>query len=42
MGDPATKVDLLVMGDGYTATEAEQSSKDARRFPETLLDLTVP
>jgi len=36
MGDPATKVDLLVMGDGYTAAERGKFEKDARRFLETL------
>jgi hypothetical protein len=36
MGDPATKVDLLVMGDGYTAAERGKFEKDARRFLEKL------
>jgi IgA Peptidase M64/Peptidase M64 N-terminus len=36
MGDPATKVDLLVLGDGYTAAERSKFEKDARRFVETL------
>src|SRR5438094_730282 len=36
MGDPATKVDLLVMGDGYTAAERGKFEKDARRFLATL------
>jgi hypothetical protein len=36
MGDPATKVDLLVMGDGYTAEERDKFEKDARRFLEKL------
>jgi len=36
MGDPATKVDLLVMGDGYTAVERGKFEKDARQFLETL------
>src|SRR6266550_421961 len=36
MGDPATKVDLLVMGDGYTAAERDKFEKDARRFLEKL------
>lgn len=35
-GDPAGKVDLLVMGDGYTAAERGKCEKDARRFMETL------
>src|SRR5271170_1264369 len=36
MGDPATKVDLLVLGDGYTAAERGKFEKDARRFLEAL------
>ena len=36
MGDPATKVDLLVLGDGYTAAERTKFEKDARRFMEML------
>ncbi len=36
MGDPATKVDLLLLGDGYTARERAKFEKDARRFVETL------
>jgi IgA Peptidase M64/Peptidase M64 N-terminus len=32
MGDPATKVDLLVLGDGYTAAERGKFEQDARRF----------
>ena len=36
MGEPATKVDVLVLGDGYTATERGKFEKDARRFMETL------
>ena len=36
MGDPATKVDLLVMGDGYTAAERGKFEKDARRFIDKL------
>ncbi len=36
MGDPANKVDLLVMGDGYTAAERPKFEKDARRFLEAL------
>jgi len=35
-GDPATKVDLLVMGDGYTGAERSKFEKDARRFLEKL------
>jgi IgA Peptidase M64/Peptidase M64 N-terminus len=36
MGDPATKVDLLVLGDGYTAAERGKFEKDARRFMEAV------
>jgi IgA Peptidase M64/Peptidase M64 N-terminus len=36
MGDPAGKVDLLVLGDGYTAAERGKFEKDARRFVEML------
>jgi len=36
MGDPARKVDVLVLGDGYTAAEREKFEKDARRFIEAL------
>src|SRR5882724_1809260 len=35
-GDPATKVDLLVMDDGYTAAERGKFEEDARRFLEKL------
>jgi hypothetical protein len=31
-GDPAGKVDLLVLGDGYTTAERTKFEKDARRF----------
>jgi len=37
MGDPAGKVDLLVLGDGYTAVERTKFEKDVRRFIEVLL-----
>jgi hypothetical protein len=36
MGDPATKVDFLILGDGYTAAEAKKFEADARRMVETL------
>ncbi len=36
MGDPAGKVDLLVLGDEYTAAERPKFEKDARRFIEAL------
>jgi hypothetical protein len=35
-GDPADKVDLLLMGDGYTAAEMEKWHRDARRMAELL------
>jgi hypothetical protein len=35
-GDPANKVDLLILGDGYTAAERPKFEKDARRFAELL------
>src|SRR5258705_11883650 len=36
MGDPATRVDLLIMGDGYTTAERSKFEKDARRILEKL------
>ena len=36
MGDPAGKVDLLVLGDGYTSAERAKFEFDARKFTETL------
>jgi hypothetical protein len=35
-GAPRDKVDLLLMGDGYTAAEMEKWHKDARRMADTL------
>ena len=35
-GDPATRVDLLVLGDGYTAAERPKFERDARRVTEIL------
>jgi hypothetical protein len=35
-GAPRDKVDLLLMGDGYTSTEMEKWHRDARRTAETL------
>ena len=35
-GEPAHKVNLLVLGDGYTATERRKFEKDARRFIAAL------
>jgi IgA peptidase M64/peptidase M64-like protein len=38
-GDPATKVDLLVVGDGYTAAERPKFEKDAHRFADLLFSI---
>ena len=35
-GEPETKVDFLIIGDGYTAAEAKKFETDARRLTETL------
>jgi hypothetical protein len=35
-GDPASKVDFLILGDGYTASEAKKFERDARRLTEVL------
>jgi hypothetical protein len=36
MGDPATKVDFVILGDGYTASEQKKFVADARRLTEVL------
>ena len=36
-GDPAQKVDVLILGDGYTAAERGLFEEDARRLTEILL-----
>src|SRR5436190_10345480 len=36
MGDPGTKVDFLILGDGYTARETRKFEADARRLTEVL------
>jgi len=36
MGDPGTKVDFLILGDGYTAREARKFEADARRLTKVL------
>jgi hypothetical protein len=36
MGDPAVKVDLLLLGDGYTVREAKKFEADARRLIAVL------
>ncbi len=35
-GDPAEKVDLLLLGDGYTSAEMEKWHRDARRLADLL------
>ena len=35
-GEPSAKVDLLILGDGYTAAEAGKFERDARRLAEIL------
>ena len=35
-GDPATKVDLLLIGDGYTARETAKFARDAKRLIKVL------
>ena len=35
-GDPAEKVDFLILGDGYTAAERGKFEKDARRLADLL------
>jgi len=36
-GPAATKVDLVILGEGYTATEQDKFHKDLARFSDTLL-----
>ncbi|MFN2493205.1 MAG: M64 family metallopeptidase [Pyrinomonadaceae bacterium] len=36
MGDPSTKVDFLILGDGYTARELRKFERDARRLTQVL------
>ena len=35
-GDPATKLDFLILGDGYTAAERAKFERDARKLVTTL------
>ena len=37
-GDPATKVDLLLLGDGYTAAERRKFEADSRRLLAVLFN----
>lgn len=36
-GDPRERIDILILGDGYTAAEMEKYRRDARRFASILL-----
>ena len=36
-GDPEKKLDLLILGDGYTAAERGKFQRDAKKLSETLL-----
>ena len=36
MGEPGTKADFLILGDGYTAAETKKFEADARRLTEAL------
>ncbi len=38
-GEPADKVDLLLIGDGYTAAEMEKWHRDASRLTDTLFSV---
>ena len=38
-GDPHRKVDLVVVGEGYTATEAGKFERDLRRYTAILFDV---
>ena len=39
-GDPAAKLDFLILGDGYTAAERPKFERDARRLVTTLLQVS--
>ncbi len=39
-GDPASKVDLLILGDGYTLSERNKFENDARRLTEILFTVS--
>jgi IgA Peptidase M64/Peptidase M64 N-terminus len=39
-GDPADKVDFLILGDGYTAAERGKFEKDARRLADILFSVS--
>jgi hypothetical protein len=40
VGDPAEKLDLLVLGDGYTARERGKFERDARRLVKAFFETT--
>ncbi len=40
MGEPADKVDFLILGDGYTHAESKKFESDARRLTEVLFSTT--
>jgi hypothetical protein len=43
MGEPATKVDLLILGDGYTAAERSKFEQDAKRATDIpVLTSAIP
>jgi hypothetical protein len=39
-GEPTAKVDFLILGDGYTASELAKFEKDARRLTELLFQVS--
>jgi len=39
-GDPADKVDLLILGDGYTAAERPEFEREAKRLAEILFSVS--
>src|SRR5580765_2212385 len=39
-GDPAVKLDFLILGDGYTAAERPKFERDARKLVATLLQVS--
>jgi hypothetical protein len=39
-GDPADKLDLLILGDGYTAAERGKFERDARRMVAALFEMS--
>lgn len=39
-GDPATKVDIVILGDGYTKEELRKLREDAEHFNNVLFDTT--